>query len=304
MALVRRGFDASAETSDNGQVSEENKLAPEFQVTPPAQVITPPAQVITPPAPVVGAPSGLQFETATYTQPAVLKTCGDCHKAIASTYFDLGGKTVCPACRELLAPRRGDFWRALLYGGLAGAVGTLVWSLIIYATGYELGLIAIFIGVGIGMAVRRGSRARGGWKYQTMAMILTYVSITTSYVPMVWKSMVQGLHDKEPAAQSEAAASGDGENPELEKASVGDAVPATAPKTGSHGIASLVLALGLLWGIALAAPFLSGLSNILGLVIIGIGLYEAWKINRLVPLSGPFQMANVAPPVPNNPGLL
>jgi hypothetical protein len=52
--------------------------------------------------------------------------------------------------------------------------------------------------------------------------------------------------------------------------------------------------------LALAAPFLLGLENIIGLVIIGIGLFEAWKINKKVPLtiSGPFRIAaaNVADP--------
>jgi hypothetical protein len=45
--------------------------------------------------------------------------------------------------------------------------------------------------------------------------------------------------------------------------------------------------------VGLALPFLAGFQNIIGLVIIGIGLYEAWKINRRVPLaiSGPFHAA-------------
>jgi len=50
--------------------------------------------------------------------------------------------------------------------------------------------------------------------------------------------------------------------------------------------------------IAVAAPFLMGVSNVLGIIIIGIGLYEAWKINKRVPLvvHGPFQVADGAPP--------
>jgi hypothetical protein len=36
-------------------------------------------------------------------------------------------------------------------------------------------------------------------------------------------------------------------------------------------------------------PFLAGAQNIMGIVIIGIGLYEAWKINkrRIVSVTGP-----------------
>ena len=58
-----------------------------------------------------------------------------------------------------------------------------------------------------------------------------------------------------------------------------------------------MLALGLVLGLAFAAPFLGGTSNIMGILIIGIGLYEAWKINRRVPLSGPFRFGPATPPL-------
>jgi len=53
---------------------------------------------------------------------------------------------------------------------------------------------------------------------------------------------------------------------------------------------------GMLWGwlvllaFAYASPFLGGVQNIMGLFIIAIGLYEAWKLTRAVPLQvlGPF----------------
>jgi hypothetical protein len=45
-----------------------------------------------------------------------------------------------------------------------------------------------------------------------------------------------------------------------------------------------------------AAPFLAGFQNIIGIVIIGIGLYEAWKLNRRVPfeITGPHTVATAA----------
>jgi hypothetical protein len=43
--------------------------------------------------------------------------------------------------------------------------------------------------------------------------------------------------------------------------------------------------------IAVAQPFSGGMSNIMGLVIIGIALYEAWKLNRPLPITGPFRVA-------------
>ena len=50
--------------------------------------------------------------------------------------------------------------------------------------------------------------------------------------------------------------------------------------------------------IAFAAPFLGGFPNIMGIVIIGIALYEAWKMNKKVPLeiTGPHRVGAAAEP--------
>lgn len=274
---------------DNGRVSEEPQGASGAEPPQHAQEAA-------------GA-GELQFETASFSQPVAFKSCSECQHVIADLYFESVGKTLCPACRDRIeTPQRWDFWRALLFGGLAGAAGTLVWSLIIYTTGYELGIIAIFLGVCVGLAVRKGARGRGGWKYQALAMVLTYLSITTSYVPMVWKSMVQGMEEKEHAAEIAKSASAESEAPDLEQPVAAEIPKQPAAEGGPHGTAAVVVALGFLWGLALAAPFLGGLSNILGLIIIGIGLYEAWKINRRVPVSGPFQVVLAPPPLPAQPG--
>lgn len=45
-------------------------------------------------------------------------------------------------------------------------------------------------------------------------------------------------------------------------------------------------------GIALVSPFLAGVAGIMGLVILGIALYEAWKLNRRVPVNGPFRLGS------------
>jgi hypothetical protein len=46
-------------------------------------------------------------------------------------------------------------------------------------------------------------------------------------------------------------------------------------------------------GVIYAIPFLAGFENIIGLVIIAIGLYEAWKLNKRAELNvaGPFKVA-------------
>ena len=80
---------------------------------------------------------------------------------------------------------------------------------------------------------------------------------------------------------------------------------ASADDPPPQGI-GLVLAAGVfllfVLAIAFAAPFLGGFENIMGIVIIGIALYEAWKINRKVPLevTGPHRVGADPPPVPSN----
>jgi hypothetical protein len=57
---------------------------------------------------------------------------------------------------------------------------------------------------------------------------------------------------------------------------------------------------GLVLGQVFTESFTSG--NIMGLIIIGIGLYEAWKINRRIPLSGPFRFGPAPAPIIAAPG--
>jgi len=44
--------------------------------------------------------------------------------------------------------------------------------------------------------------------------------------------------------------------------------------------------------IAMATPFLAGVENVIGILIIGFALYEAWRMNAYQPLvvEGPFKL--------------
>jgi hypothetical protein len=54
---------------------------------------------------------------------------------------------------------------------------------------------------------------------------------------------------------------------------------------------------GLLLALSLAAPFLGGFQNVIGILIIGFALWEAWKMNRHVPLivEGPYRVGTPPP---------
>jgi hypothetical protein len=252
--------------------------------------------------------------------------CGICGQPLQGIYYQMGGAAVCEGCRERkLAERSGGspvgrFARASLLGTGAAVVGALLWYAVAKLTGYELGLLAIVIGLLVGGAVRLGSRRRGGWLYQSLAMFLTYASIVSTYVPMILEAVESGeLAAEEGAvvsteAATAAAAGSTGEATVEEEAATAaapapgedsaaapiEAAPAAAAVESepvSMGIAGLFLGLGALFAIAFAAPFLAGFENFMGWIIIAIGLYEAWKLNRreVLVFEGPFRIGGGRP---------
>lgn len=244
-----------------------------------------------------GAGGGaMQFDRVDPAVPGEARGCRICQRPIVGEYFQIAQAIVCGGCAGTLSGSkegRGMFLRALLYGAGAALLGTIVWFAIIKITDHEFGLLAIGVGLFVGTAVRRGGRGLGGWRYQALAMVLTYLSITGAYVPLVIKELAAAGDAKRAAAS----------NPPADAAAKGPrtGVDGVAPQAGhggaNPGAGALLLGLAAILGLALAAPFLAGASNIMGIIIIGIGLYEAWKINRRIPLSGPFRFGAAAAPV-------
>jgi hypothetical protein len=107
------------------------------------------------------------------------------------------------------------------------------------------------------------------------------------------KGGTPGAGPAAPAAPGRAAAEGNTPGPQRASAA-----------GGPPGVMDFVLLAAIIFGIAFAAPFLSGVSNIMGIIIIGIALYEAWKLNKRVAVTGPFRfgaepgVAAAAPPPP------
>jgi hypothetical protein len=291
------------------------------------------------PAPDAAAPSSsddaLSFDRADFgPASAAPPTCGVCKRPITGPYYAMPKLTVCPPCRDALnaqvaasrTPRA--LLRAAGPGALAALGGSVVWYAINRITGYELGLVAIAVGYVVGRVVRRGSRGIGGPRYQALAMALTYASITFSYVPYVLQALAHQAAAAEHRAGNEAAgapAGGDGLTPSSAPSSAPATATATAPATTGGGdsqapapssehasaqtsqgqrgpvsFGSVLLLIGVVLGFALAAPFLGGAGNIMGIAMIGIALYEAWKLNVGVRLTfdGPIdpRAATAAPP--------
>jgi hypothetical protein len=245
----------------------------------------------------------IQFDRAEFGAAAAGASCALCHQPIAGPYYSAGQKLLCSVCRDrLMASLSGGsrvvrFGRALIFGLGAGVLGCLLWWAVRTFLHMQAGLVAIVVGLMVGGAVRRGSNGRGGLAYQLVAVVLTYGCITAAYVPEIY----QGLREKIQEDRAVAAT-----QPVTETSGAPNRASTTAPSpTVDHlarmGVAGnlllLALAALLLFAFALAAPILAGFQNIIGLLIIGFALWEAWKINRKVKLNlaGPFTMPAPAP---------
>lgn len=241
---------------------------------------------------------GMQFDQAEFGSDGAQKfACGFCRMPLASSYYQINGHPACEACRykveaEMAAgPGMGRFFKAALAGLGAAVLGAGIYYAVLAFSGYEVGIVAIVVGFLVGRAVRWGSNGRGGRGYQILAVFLTYFAIVSTYIPIMIKEYMK----ENPAGTEQAA-----------KAPAGEAAPASATsaatpeETAEMGVGGFLLGVGALLLLAAALPFLAGIENILGIVIIGIGLWEAWRINRrlVLEVSGPFEVGKLAQPQP------
>ncbi len=251
------------------------------------------------------APGGnaLQFDRAELGDaPHDGVTCGICKRTVSDEYFQVNGAVACGACKDALVARRSGgsrIARLLGAGGLgllAAIAGAAIWIVIVRVTRYEIGLVAIGVGLLVGAAVRRGSGGRGGWAYQTIAVVLTYSAMVAYYVPYVIDGLRQGAETHATERVGPAPAPAPAPAAPSEAAHLADAAGSAAPAAPEPAVSfvGIVLALAVVVGIAFAAPFLAGAQNIIGILIILFALYEAWKLNRRQELTvtGPFQVAS------------
>ncbi len=276
----------------------------------------------------------LNLEQAEIDEPAGPLSCTVCNEQLVGSYFDINGSTTCARCRRQLeegltaGTPAGRFGMALVAGVIAGAVGAGIWFAVQELTGYQVGLVAIVVGWLVGRAVRWGARARGGWVYQGMAVSLTYVAIVATAIPQIIEEMRTMDLDEPPVAEAEAETGAEAEetapvaentaaeNTAAENTAAED--PATEPAAHDTAAAEgatavedatatadapeldlprpvvVALAVVFLLGVAMVAPFFSG---IIGLIIIGIGLHEAWRQNKklVLTIEGPFELGQHLP---------
>ena len=222
--------------------------------------------------------------------------CANCSQPIAQVYFEVNQKTLCESCSGRIQAwlhegvKLAHIVKAFGAGLVAAIAGSVLWYVVIKVWNFELGILAIAVGFLVGKAVRWGSGGHGGWLFQILAILLTYGSIVSSYVPLI--AAEASKPDDTPVAaaagtDSSTTAAGEERTPATGQAAASDS-------QGGRSLGWWIMIVI----VSFAAPFLMGFSNILGLAIIGIALYEAWAFNRKtkIAVNGPYQVGAAASP--------
>ena len=239
--------------------------------------------------------NGIQFEKAEYESG---NHCVICQNELQASYFKINNQTTCSSCADkavsehrLIQLRGGRLLPALLYGAGAAIAGAAIYAIIAFTTGFEFGLISILIGWMVGKAMMRGSQGVGSRKLQIAALALTYLSITGGYIPGLIQEFTK-MPDTEVADDANLTPVAEGESESLSASAQGAEPTAAEPLT----LTTVLFALVVTVGIAALVPFFAlttGVSGILGIIILGVGLMQAWKETKEQPfaVSGPFEIA-------------
>ena len=233
-----------------------------------------------------------QFATAEFAPNSPAMTCAACRRPINGPYFKINGAQACASCANKIQAQipkdtHAAFVRALLFG-IAGAVaGFALYVVFALVTGLVIGFVSLAVGFIVGKAMNFGSRGAGGRRYQLVAVLLTYLAVSMSAVPIAIYQMRQ---QHQAQAQTQAQSS-----------------DAAAPREQM----SVAKVIGVLALVGIASPFLD-LQNpthgIIGLVILFVGIRFAWRFTagRTISVSGPHtpSPAAASPAAPSPTGVI
>jgi hypothetical protein len=222
-----------------------------------------------------------QFAKAEYAAKSDAKTCKSCGQPISSTHYEINGISTCANCtqqikQQLQRDSHTAFVRGLLFGIGGAIIGLCIYVVFALATGLVIGFVSLAVGYIVGKAMVMGSKGVGGRRYQVAAVLLTYMAVSLSAVPIALSQFA-----KQRSAQQQAQTS---------------TASAVSPSKMSP-----IQAIGVLTMLGLASPFLA-LSNpvqgLIGLVILFVGIRIAWRMTGAKPvkISGPIRESIPAAP--------
>ena len=96
-----------------------------------------------------------------------------------------------PASAPEEQPKSGDLLGGVLAGLIAAALGAALWALVAAVTHYEIGIIAVGVGYGVGWAVHRF----GPGPSTNLALIAAGLAALGILAGFVLGSLVQGAHE-------------------------------------------------------------------------------------------------------------
>jgi hypothetical protein len=203
---------------------------------------------------------------------------------------------VCPSCASTAlndGPKNSHaaFVKAVLFGCGGALLGLILYSAFGIITGMVIGYLSLAVGYIVGKAMMMGSKGLGGRRYQIVAVLLTYAAVSISAIPMTI-----ALQAKEKKEQKQSLAD---EQRQLEKEfgqqpSTASPIQGAPTKADTTPNPSFAAALGYLFFLGLASPFLElkdSFQGIIGLVILFVGIRIAWRITaaKAPEIVGPFQ---------------
>jgi hypothetical protein len=237
-------------------------------------------------------PAPLQFDRVVPESPTsslhdrVAAACDACGTAIENEYYQINGHVACASCRSR-AEASAETPRGLrplvtagFFGLGAGIVGAVIYFAVIALLDLEIGLVAILIGYMVGYAIRKGTRGRGGRRFQVLAIALTYASIAMAYTSIAVKSALE-----KPDTTSASATASPGQTTGQPDEKDANLVVALASGAALVAVIPLLVVFG-----SLPGSLISG-------VIILIGMGQAWRMTGTPHLEilGPYRLGTASP---------
>jgi hypothetical protein len=241
-----------------------------------------------------------QFGTAEYQSGPVENVCKMCHQPILGIYYRANTAMLCGSCAEHLQRQmpqdsHAAFVRGIIFGLVGFVLGLILYAGFVIVTGIEIGFVSLAVGWLVGKAIMMGSGGVGGRRYQIAAVLLTYAAVSMAFIPIVihYASTHKIRTQTQQKTQPPGTVSPNNQAGEPQQTPNQSPAGATRPKP------NMAAALGKLAVFGLVSPFLQlqgGISGVIGLFILLIGMQFAWKITRGVRLAmdGPFQNSSPA----------
>jgi hypothetical protein len=207
-----------------------------------------------------------QFATAEYVNPAGAATCKACGRTLGTSHYRVNGVATCPQCAERLRDElpkdtHAAFVRGITFGIVGAVLGLILYVTFALTTGLVIGIVSLAVGYLVGKAMVMGSKGQGGRRYQIAAVMLTYMAVSLSAVPI--------------ALYQHSAQTG-------------------VPSFDIAKVSELAL-------LGLASPFLDlsdPTHGVIGLIILFVGIRIAWRMTaaKSVNIVGP--LTDAAPAAP------